>query len=178
MAHIDTSNIIRGAIWIRPAGDALDKIQKVMHSLHKLGGGPQFQPHVTLLEGMETTQESAEVKLKKLALRLKPFKVRLGRIDWRAEYFRCLFATAELSAELAAARRDAYDVFEMKPAPPYEPHLSLLYGKLDETLKQELAAQAGGSLDVTFEVRAVYLVDANDDVPVSKWRTLSEHALG
>ena len=178
MAHIDTSNIIRGAVWIRPAGDALDKIQKVMRALHKRGGGPQFQPHVTLLEGMETTQADAETKLKKLALRLKPFKVRLGRIDWRLEYFRCLFATAELSAELAAAQRDAYDVFEMKPAPPYEPHLSLLYGKLDEALKQELAAQAGGGLDVIFEVNAVYLVDATDDMPVTKWRTLSEHALG
>jgi len=178
LAHIDTSNIIRGAIWIRPAGDALDKIQKVMRALHKRGGGPQFQPHVTLLEGMETTQADAEAKLKKLALRLKPFKVRLGRIDWRPEYFRCLFATAELSAELAAAQRDAYDVFEMKPAPPYEPHLSLLYGKLDEALKQELAAQAGGGLDVIFEVNAVYLVDATDDVPVAKWQTLSEHALG
>jgi 2'-5' RNA ligase len=178
LAHIDTSDIIRGAVWIRPTDDALDKIQKVMRSLHKRGGGPQFQPHVTLLEGMETTQASAEVKLKKLALRLKPFTVRLGRIDWRREYFRCLFATAELSAELAAAQRDAYDVFEMKPAPPFEPHLSLLYGNIDEALQQELAAQAGGSLDVSFEVSAVHLVDATDDVPVTKWRTLSEHALG
>ena len=116
MAHIDTSDIIRGAVWIRPTGDALDKIHKVMRSFHQRGGGPQFQPHATLLEGMETTQASAEVKLKKLALRLKPFTVRLGRIDWRREYFRCLFATAELSAELAAAQHDAYDVFEMKPA--------------------------------------------------------------
>jgi len=84
LAHIDTSNIIRGAVWIRPAGDALDKIKKVMHSLHKRGGGPQFQPHVTLLEGMETTLADGALKLKKLALRLKPFKVQLGQIDWRA----------------------------------------------------------------------------------------------
>ena len=178
MAHIDTSDIIRGAIWIRPTGDALDNIQKVIRSLHKRGGGPQFHPHLSLLSGMETNQASAELKLKKLALRLKPFTVRLGRIDWRREYFRCLFATAELSAELAAAQRDAYDVFEMKPAPPFEPLLSLLYGNIDEALKQELAAQAGGSLDMIFEVRAVHLVDATDDVPVTKWRTLSEHALG
>src|SRR5438477_7615859 len=66
LAHIDTSNIIRGAVWIRPAGGALDKIQKVMHSLHKRGDGPQFPPHVTLLEGLETTHANAEIKLKKL----------------------------------------------------------------------------------------------------------------
>lgn len=178
MAHIDTSDIVRGAVWIRPTSDAFDRIKKVVRALHKRGGGPQFSPHVTLLQGMETTQASAEAKLRKLALRLKPFPVRLGRIDWRPEYFRCLFATAELSAELAAAQRDAYDVFEMKPAPLFEPHLSLLYGKLGEALKRELAAEAGGSLDVTFDVTALHLVDATDDVPVTKWRTLSEHALG
>jgi 2'-5' RNA ligase len=178
MAHTDTSAVIIGAVWIRPTGDALDRITKVVRLAHKRGGGPQVQPHVTLLSGMETTMASAELKLKHLALRLKPFKIQLGKIESRQDYFRCLYAKAELSEELAEARRVAYAEFEMNPPPPFEPHLSLLYGNIDETLKQELAAEAGGSLDVSFDVTAVHLVNAYQGVPATSWHTLAERPLG
>ncbi len=177
MAHIDTSDVIRGSVWIRPTGDALGKIQKTINLVHKRGGGPPVQPHVTLLTGMETTHASAELKLKRLASRMKPFTLKLGRIDWRHEYFRTLFATVEPSKELACAQLDAYDVFEMKPAPPFEPHLSLLYADIDDALKRELAASAGGTLDIAFEVTAVHLVNASPSLPVTAWRTIAEHTL-
>lgn len=178
MSHIDTTEVIVGAVWIRPTGDALDRITKVVRLVHKRGGGPQVQPHVTLLSGMETTRASAEVKLKHLALRLKPFTIRLGKIAWRSDYFRCLYASAELDEGLAAAREIAYDAFEMKPAPPFEPHLSLLYGNIDDALKQELAAEAGGTLDVSFEAIAVHVINAYQGVPATAWRTILERPLG
>ena len=76
MAHIATSSVIRGAVWLQPSGDALDKIQKVIHRVHRRGGGPPVRPHITLLSGLETTQASAELKLKHLAQRMRPFKIR------------------------------------------------------------------------------------------------------
>ena len=60
MAHIDKSEIVRAAVWIRPTGDALERIEKVARLAHRNGGGgPHVQPHVTLLSGMETTLISA-----------------------------------------------------------------------------------------------------------------------
>ena len=116
-------------------------------------------------------------ELKHLAARLKPFTVRLGKIAWRQEYFRCFYATAELNEPLAAAQREAYDAFDMKPAPPFEPHLSLLYGNLDEAVKKTLAGETGGTLDVEFEVRSLHLVNASMGVPSTEWRTLAEQPL-
>lgn len=174
MSHIDTSEIIRAAVWIRPNGDALERIHKTMRLAHKEAGGPQIAPHITLLAGAETTRASAELKLKHLAQRIRPFKIRLGQIEWRADYFLSLYATVELTSELAAAQQAAYDAFDMKPAPPYEPHLSLAYGKLDEGVKKRIAEQAGGRLDVEFEVRALDLVNATSTVPVAEWHTLIE----
>lgn len=174
MAHIDTSEIIRAGIWIRPTGEALERILKVVRLAHKEAGGPAIHPHITLLSGAETTRASAEVKLKHLSQRIRPFKVKLGAIEWRDDFFRSLYATVELSDELAAAQRDAYDAFDMNPAPPYEPHLSLAYGKIDEGVKKRVAGQAGGRLDVEFEVRALDLVNATSTVPVGEWHTLIE----
>jgi hypothetical protein len=177
MAHIDTSEIIRAAVWIRPTGGALEKINKVVRLAHQHGGGPPVQPHVTLLSGMETTMASAGLKLKHLAARIKPFTVRLGAIEWRQDYYRCFYAKVGLSDELAAAQRDAYDAFEMKPAPPFEPHLSLLYGNVDEAVKKKLAADMGGKLDVAFECHVLHVVNASMGVPAADWHTLAEHAL-
>ncbi|MDB5809781.1 MAG: 2 3 cyclic phosphodiesterase [Betaproteobacteria bacterium] len=177
MAHIDTSEVIRASIWIRPAGGALERIQKVLRLAHQETGRAQVPSHVTLLTGAEMTRVSAELKLKHLATRLKPFTIRLGNIEWRDEYFRCLYAAVELNDELAAAQRDAYDAFDMNPAPPFEPHLSLLYGKVDESMKKQIAAEAGGRLDVQFDVRALHLVNSTSGVPVAQWHTLVEQPL-
>ncbi len=177
MAHIDSSEIVRAAVWIRPTGDALERILKAMRPIHKQGGGPPVPPHVTLLNGAETTRASAELKLKHLAARIRPFRIKLGKIETREEYFRSLYAVVEANGDLAAAQREAYDAFEMKPAPPYEPHLSLLYGKLDAAARKKLAAGAGDKLNIAFEVRALYLVNSTQSVPVADWRTLAEHPL-
>ena len=177
MAHRDTSPIVRCSVWIPVAGPALDKVQHVIHVVHRRGGGPGFHPHLTLLSGAETTQADAELKLKHLALQVRPFEIKLGRVEWRNEYFRCLYVSAAMSEALAAARRAAYEVFEMNPPPPYEPHVSLLYGNLDEALKKELAQEAGGSVDVAFEAAGVQLVNASPSVPVTAWRTLAERPL-
>ena len=176
MAHTDTSEVIRASVWLKPAGEALERINKVIRALHKEHGGPQVTPHVTLLTGAETTRASAELKLKHLASRVQPLRIKLGKIESRDEYFRALYAVVEANGDLAAAQRAAYDAFEMNPPPPYEPHLSLLYGKVDEAARKKLAA-AGGKVDVAFEVRVLYLVNSTQSVPVADWRTLAEHPL-
>lgn len=177
MAHLDTSEIVRASVWIMPAGPALEAIVKAARAARQRAGGPDVHPHLTLLKGIETTRDNAELKLKRLASRLTPFTIRLGRIAWKPEYFRCLYATAAPSPELAAAHRMAHEVFEMNPPEPFEPHVSLLYGSLDEGAQKALAAEAGGSLNVSFDAVAVHLVSAAYGVPVTEWRTLAERRL-
>jgi 2'-5' RNA ligase len=119
----------------------------------------------------------AGAKLKRLASRLSPFTVRLGRIDWRADYFRCLYVAVARTPGLLAAQRAAHDAFDMNPPDPFKPRLSLFYGTLDDELERDLAEATGGTLDVSFTATAVQLVSAAPGVPVSQWRTLSEWKL-
>lgn len=163
------------SLWLRPEGEVRGKIIELMGRLRERGGGPAFEPHVTLVGGIDADARDAESKLDRLAARIRPFTLKLGRLDWREERFRCLFALVEPSAELAAARRAALKVFGGAPADPYEPHLSLLYGEIDGALKRELAAAAGGRLDASFEA-AVELVDTSRSIPVERWHTLAARA--
>lgn len=164
------------SLWLRPEGETRARIIEVMRRLRERGGGPAFEPHVTLLGGIEAEAADAGSKLERLTARIRPITLALGRIDWREERFRCLFAVVAPSAELAAARRAAVEVFGVVPAGPYEPHLSLLYGEIDAALKRELAAAAGGGLDLSFEAAAVELVDTSRNIPVERWRTLAARA--
>jgi 2'-5' RNA ligase len=174
MAHIDTSNIVRASVWIRPTGDALERIVRAIRVAHRNTNGPPVQPHVSLLGGIETTLASADLKLKHLAARLKPFEIRLGDIDWRDEYYRCLFVEVETSEPLEQAHRLAHEVFEMMPPDPFEPHVSLAYGNVDESLKESIAEALNGTMDLVFTATAVALVNASESVPIPEWRTLVE----
>ena len=177
MAHIDTSEVIRASVWVRPIGEALDRIREVTRRLSVRPRGPEVEPHLTLLSGIETTRVDAGVKLKRLASRLSPFSVRLGKIDWRADYFRCLYVAVARTPGLLAAQRAAHDAFDMNPPDPFKPRLSLFYGTLDDELERDLAEATGGSLDVSFTATAVQLVSAAPGVPVAQWRTLTEWKL-
>ncbi len=174
MAHIDTSGILRASVWIRPTGDALERIVRAIRIAHRSTNGPPVQPHVSLLGGIETTAADADLKLRHLAAGLRPFEIRLGDIDWRDEYYRCLFVSVEPSEELEHAHRLAHEMFEMMPPDPFEPHVSLAYGNLGESVKESIAGDLNGSIDVAFTAAAVALVNASESVPIPEWRTLVE----
>ena len=178
MSHIDTSPAFLGSVWIRPNAQALDRIQDAIRSVHRHAGGPPVRPHVSLLGGIETTLANAELKLKKLAARLQPFEIRLGRIAWYPEYYRSFFVSVEPSEPLLAAQAAAHETFERMPPDPFEPHVSLVYGDFDESLKKRWAAELGGRLDVAFTARAVDLVNACESVPVPEWKSVKQALFG
>ncbi|HZR01976.1 MAG TPA: hypothetical protein VFA81_02235 [Burkholderiales bacterium] len=76
------------------------------------------------------------------------------------------------------AKRLAHEIFEMNPPEPFEPHVSLMYGDIDEALKRDIAAELGGSIDASFTANAVQLVLATADRPVGAWNVLAERPLG
>jgi 2'-5' RNA ligase len=178
MSHIDTSPIIRCAVWIPPTGAGLQIIEDLIRKVQKHSYAPSPRPHLTLLKGIERTRDSAELKLKKLAQNLRPFDMRLGAIDWRQEYFRALFVTVESNADLTDANRAAHTIFEMNPPEPFEPHISLVYGDFSDERRRQLVRESGKVPDVTFTADRVQLVTAARGIPLAEWRVLAEYSLG
>lgn len=168
---------IRGSLWLKPSGPALDRLQEVIRTLTARFGGPWPTPHVSLLSRIELSAEGAEARLTQLASRIPPITIRLGRLEGRNEPFRCFYAVVEPSAELIEAHRVAHEVFERSAADPYEPHLSLLYGQIDAPTKERLARELRGRLPLSFIATTLHLVNASAAVPVARWHTLHEVAL-
>lgn len=175
MAHGE--HVIRGALWLRPTGPVLERLQELIRRLTMRFGGQWPKPHVSLLGGIELTREGAEARLNALAERLQPITLRLGKLAGRNEALRCFYAAVEPSPELMAAHQAACHIFEVTPAEPFEPHLSLLYGHIDAPSKQRLAEELGGRLSLAFVASSIELVNATDAIPVARWHTLHESPL-
>src|SRR4051812_11519387 len=175
MMNPDHTGIL-GSVWIRPTGTALHAIEHAVRLAHQSAGGPPVQPHVSLMGGIELTPDTASI-FQRLASRLTGFEIKLGKIEWRDEYYRSLFIHVEPSDELIEARVAAHEAFGRPSSSPFEPHVSLLYGNFDETFKNELAQRLGGRLDVGFMASAIDLVNACENVPIAQWTTLYQAAL-
>lgn len=167
-------HIIRGSLWLRPAGPVLERLQELIRRLTARFGGQWPRPHVSLLSGIELQSGGAERRLEALCSQLQPVPIRLGRLEGRNDAFRCFYATVEPTPELLDAHRAACEVFGVTTPDGFEPHLSLLYGHVDAPTKTLLAKEMGGCLDLSFVANSVHLVNATAAVPVARWHTLHE----
>ena len=163
---------IRGSLWLRPTGPALDRLQELIRRLTTRFGGAWPKPHVSVLGGIELSTDGAGERLADLARRLRPVPIRLGRLEGRNEHFHCFYSVVHAAPELLEAHRAACEVFHRTPAGPFEPHLSLLYGHVDAPSKLRLAQELGGRLDLSFVANSIQLVNASAAVPVARWHTL------
>jgi hypothetical protein len=170
-------HLIRGSLWLQPTGPVLERLQELIRRLTARLGGQWPKPHVSLLSGIELQSEGAEARLEALCARLQPIPIRLGKLEGRNEPFRCFYALAELTPELAEAHRAACEVFGRSLSDEFEPHLSLLYGHVDQPTKARLAKELGGHLHLSFVANSVHLVNASAAVPVARWHSLHECAL-
>jgi 2'-5' RNA ligase len=114
-------------------------------------------------------------KSAQVAAALRPLVIRLGQIDFFDEYYRCLFVRAALTEPLRKAHRVAHETLGHGREPSYMPHLSLLYGNLDRSIKEGLIAELGPRLDLEFKVRSLHLYLTHGDPRY--WRRVASFTL-
>ena len=163
------------SLWIVPTGDVCDHLSLILHRLNARYGSPEFSPHVTLLGRCvgprgELIRQSARV-----AAALRPFVLRLEKIDFLDAYFRCLFVRAALTDPLKRAHQSACQAFGHVREPAFMPHLSLLYGNFPRSLKEEVIAEIGLRLDLQFKVRSLHLYRTHGEP--RHWRRVASFGL-
>ena len=145
------------SLWLMPTGDVCEHLTRTLQQLSAKHHAPEFSPHVTLLGGIVGPRREVIRKTTRLAGLLHPFTVRLGKIDYLDEYFRCLFVRVTAANTLRVAHKVACEVFSRHYEPPFMPHLSLLYGNFSQSLKEAIVAELGMRIDLHFRVHSVHL---------------------
>ena len=154
----DVSPVGKGyALWLMPEEPAFSLLAGEISRLSQECSTPRFDPHVTLLGGITVAEAEALASTVPLAESLKPFGLELGEIGYLEDYFRCLFVRVIPTDSLINANQTAREVFRLPNEPPYMPHLSLVYGKLQMEKKKVIAARCGFLSGRALEIRHLTL---------------------
>eukprot|EP00123_Amoebidium_parasiticum_P011021 comp20468_c0_seq1/m.26080 comp20468_c0_seq1/g.26080 ORF comp20468_c0_seq1/g.26080 comp20468_c0_seq1/m.26080 type:complete len:184 (-) comp20468_c0_seq1:90-641(-) len=121
-----------------------------------------FDPHITLLPAIVAPEADALRMSEELATKIKPYSVQLIGASVGQLYFQCVYAKVDPTAEVLEANKLARDAFSKHSDPPYMPHLSLVYGDVDEEVKQRAAAEVNDRVaGLTFQVDSFELWNTN-----------------
>ncbi len=130
----------RHALWLVPADPVRKRLAALIEELARAHATAPFAPHVTVLSGLAS--EGLADAAAALARTSPPLEVTLTRVDGLPERYRALFLEVE-GVALGATHARAAASLGVRPDPEYRPHLSLLYGELDEATKGAIADRIG-----------------------------------
>jgi 2'-5' RNA ligase len=152
-------------LWLKPSGKAHDVLAEAIQDLsHKLRS-PIFEPHVTLLSGLQGSEQDHLLRTEQLADWLQPLHISLIAPSYQDTYFQCLFLKVEETPPVMEAHARAKAAFADKAEAAFMPHLSLLYGLYSREVKQEIIATLPSHLRMTFDATALYLTRSDSDDP-------------
>lgn len=166
------------SIWLVP-----DRETRAYRTLDGLIGdfaqsysdAPDFEPHVTLLSGIEMDEAAVEARLRDLVRDHNPFGVEFGDVSCSTTTHQCVFLLVAPSVTLLRFRRTASELFDREER-MYVPHLSLVYSGMNMEDRVRLARSIDAeSLPDDVQVDTVKVVDTGGSVP--DWRTVSTHPL-
>lgn len=166
----------RCSLWLLLPREAHARFQALIARLSARLGTPTFEPHITLLGGIGGTEEDLRQRTAALARELAPFEARLLEATGLDEYYRCLFVEVALSRALAAAREAAGRRFDRLLGAGFYPHLSLVYGDLEEGEKEKILDEIGRYFDETVRIEELALYETS--VPPPAWRCVARARLG
>lgn len=147
------------SLWLRPFGNLAFSLQRRIEKLSREHNTPIFEPHVTLLGGLDRTEAELNQFTDMLAHTLDPFDIVLTRAQIGDDFFHSVFIEVQKTKELVHAHQTAAHVFdEDEEADHYHPHLSLLYGNLEHATKERILNKMGREFHLRFTAQNLLLV--------------------
>lgn len=168
------------ALWLTPGEPLRSLLRSTIRQLASQFDAVEFEPHMTVFCGASTDIE-ARVVARQIAARFSPVELIAEGLDHSESYTKTLFLQFRNSALL----RQIFEIAARQYSRPsnyiLNPHLSLIYKKLDEASRRSLC----NALDVpmgNYEFDRVRVIETElpiqDDGPVRRWRVVSDEPLG
>ena len=169
-----SSKTIGYHLFFLPSGELFDNLQNTINTLAEKYNGAKFEPHVTLLARIPKSDEAELIsKTKKLVETMKLFEIEPKEICAEDAYFRALYCKAELNTKLEEYHQKALEIFGLKDVNNYIPHLSLYYGNIPQSTKNEIIKSLSLPVNMKFLADRVYLYRTEGEV--KDWVRIGEY---
>lgn len=151
------------SLWLMPSENAYNKLAEIISGLSKKYSTPNFEPHVTLIGSLVGSEDDMIAKTSRLAIGIKPYQIKLTKIEYLDEYFKSLFVRVEETEDVMEVNLKARKIFSRENDSKYVPHLSLLYGNLSQKIKKEIIENMG-NVDISFFVKSIDIFSTKGEV--------------
>lgn len=158
------SENFKHALWLRPFGDIAFELRQRIKKLGKQFGTPVFEPHITLLSGLRRGETELIQLTDTLAGSLSPFSIKLTEAGFRENYYQSLFIHVEKTKAFINVQQTAERLFGCTTDEQYFPHLSLMYGDVEEAEKGKILNLMGRSFHLQFPVHSLLLIKTEGNV--------------
>lgn len=173
---VDTNAVGKGcALWLIPREPMFTVLADRISVLSRAYSTPLFDPHVTLASGITSQEQEIIAKSRLLASSLRPVHVELGEVGYLDEYFRCLFFRIVSADSIMKAHHAAQKAFGLQNEPAFEPHLSLLYGRLRLETRKKIAKDVASLSGQRLELDHLELYRVRG--PLNVWKCLEKFDL-
>ena len=161
------------SFWLVPGRDKRARRQ-LQATITELAAGyedaPVFEPHITVLGGINREATALEETTQALAARMVPLELAFEGVHWSTTRHQCVFLVVTPALELVELHRSAREAVE-EPSAAYHPHLSLIYSEMELADRSDVAQ----SIDTTalpnsITCHRLELVDTTG--PESEWETV------
>lgn len=155
------------SVWAEPPEDVRDRMKKLMSGLRSEFGGPEFEPHITVVGAISLTPDDALKKFRSACEGLKAYNATVDRVATGTFFYQCVYLLIHPTPEVMETSDLCISQFDYNRSSPYMPHLSLLYGDLTDEEKKKAQERAKALDDVSglnFQISrlALYKTDTED----------------
>ncbi|MFS7931451.1 putative cyclic phosphodiesterase, 2',3'-cyclic-nucleotide 3'-phosphodiesterase [Helianthus anomalus] len=170
------------SVWALPPEHVSERVKKLMVALRSEFGGPEFEPHVTVVGAIRLTEDDARDKLNKASEGLKAYNATVEKVATGTFFYQCVFLLLHPTPQVMETGAHCWAHFGYKSPTPYMPHLSILYADLTEEEKKR-AQEKANALDESIESLsfpitrlALYKTDTEDKT-LKSWEKVAEVTL-
>lgn len=147
------------SLWLRPMGDIAFSLQQRIQKLSKKHSTPLFEPHVTLLGGLQAPETELINLTEALGSSFRPFDILLTRAETGTTFYQSLFVKIKETRPLMEARAKAEQLFDYSTdKEDYFPHLSLMYCDFPREEKERILNAMGREFHIRFNVQNLLLM--------------------
>jgi 2'-5' RNA ligase len=159
------------SIWAEPVEKDAKYLSRIIDSLGKKYDSPTFCPHITLYGKIRN--ESVAKSAIDICRMMKKFAVKTTDLAFSDYLWKTVFINAEKSQKILYVHDAIRKAVPQHPKYEFNPHISLIYKKLDDCEKQAIIDSLKVKQRFTFD-KITVIASSND---VKKWKVLDRVVL-
>lgn len=168
------------SFWLIPSDEDKAFFQEIIDTLSQEYDAPTFTPHVTIYSGEYASDESPAELLETAIQGVESFSLRVDQLLYTDEYTKTLFVQFHPNSLLSQISETLRSHSRTPSNFALNPHLSLIYKRMSEETKKNLAASLSVPKSEVFfdEVRAILASErVQEREDVESWKVISTRKL-